>query len=63
MPVGEGGERREGNGDADELSSFCLLDALRLPPLVLRGRLLVRCLDDRDKRWLTCVAPTNADGS
>ena len=37
-------------------SSFCLLDLLRLPTATHRGRLMMRCLDDRDKRWLACTA-------
>lgn len=34
------------------LTSFDLLDIVRLPPILLRSRMLVRCLDQSDKRWL-----------
>ena len=41
-------ERMEHHGAPLRVS--CLLDALRLPPVELRGHLLMQCMDERDRR-------------
>jgi hypothetical protein len=46
----------EAQAPSSPIRVSCLLDALRLPPVELRGKLFMQCLDERDRRTFVCRA-------